>query len=105
MAALVHHGGMGTTADGLRAGKPAVIVPFTTDQPFWGRHLHRLGLSPAAIPPKKLTAQRLAAGIRDTIENEAQQRRVQRMGQSIRGEDGVGQAVALVTRYLASGAP
>ncbi len=104
MAALVHHGGMGTTADGLRAGKPAVIVPFTTDQPFWGRHLHRLGLSPAPIPPKKLTAQRLAAGIHDTIENEARRRRVQRMGQSIRAEDGAGRAVALVTRYLASGA-
>jgi len=103
MTALVHHGGMGTTADGLRAGKPAVIVQFTTDQPFWGRHLHRLGLSPAPISQKKLNAERLATAIRDTIENEELGRRVQSMGQSIRSEDGVGRAVALVERYLESG--
>ena len=104
MTALVHHGGMGTTADGLRAGKPAVIVPFTTDQPFWGRHLHRLGLSPAPISPRKLNAERLATAIRDTIENEELGRRVQSMGRSIRSEEGVGRAVALVERYLESGA-
>jgi len=103
MTALVHHGGMGTTADGLRAGKPAVIVPFTTDQPFWGRHLHRLGLSPAPISPRKLSAERLATAIRDTIENDALRRRVQSMSQSIRCEDGVGRAVTLVELYLESG--
>ena len=105
MAALVHHGGMGTTADGLRAGKPAVIVPFTTDQPFWGNYLHRLGLSPPPISHKKLTAQRLAAEIRDTIENNELRRRAAVMGQSIQNEDGLGRAVALVERYLESRTP
>ena len=41
MAAVVHHGGAGTTAEGLRAGVPTVIVPFAFDQPFWGRGLRR----------------------------------------------------------------
>ena len=36
-AAVVHHGGMGTTAAGLRAGVPTVIAPFGVDQPFWAR--------------------------------------------------------------------
>jgi len=43
MAAVVHHGGAGTTAAGLRAGKPTVICPFIADQPFWGRIIHELG--------------------------------------------------------------
>ena len=41
MAAVVHHGGAGTTAEGLRAGVPTVITPFVLDQPFWGRGSRR----------------------------------------------------------------
>ena len=37
MAAVVHHGGAGTTAAGFRAGVPTIIVPHNADQPFWGR--------------------------------------------------------------------
>jgi sterol 3beta-glucosyltransferase len=36
VAAVVHHGGAGTTGAGLRAGKPTLIVPFISDQRFWG---------------------------------------------------------------------
>ena len=43
MAAVVHHGGAGTTAEGLRAGVPAVIVPFVLDQPFWGARVKAIG--------------------------------------------------------------
>lgn len=52
MAAVVHHGGAGTTAAGLRAGKPSVIVPFFGDQPFWGDRVHALGAGPAPVPRK-----------------------------------------------------
>ncbi|MEM8558775.1 MAG: glycosyltransferase, partial [Bacteroidota bacterium] len=44
MAVVVHHGGAGTTAAGLRAGRPSVICPFFVDQPFWGRRVHALGV-------------------------------------------------------------
>ena len=44
VAAVVHHGGAGTTAAGLRAGRPTVICPFFGDQPFWGRRVHELGV-------------------------------------------------------------
>jgi UDP:flavonoid glycosyltransferase YjiC (YdhE family) len=40
--AVVHHGGSGTTAAGLRAGVPALILWTAGDQPFWGGHLKRL---------------------------------------------------------------
>ena len=64
MAAVVHHGGAGTTAEGLRAGVPNVIVPFVFDQPFWGARVRALGLGPDPIPHKYLTADRLASAIR-----------------------------------------
>ncbi len=64
MAAVVHHGGAGTTAAGLAAGVPSVIVPFFADQPFWGRRVAALGAGPAPVPIKKLTGERLAAAIR-----------------------------------------
>jgi len=43
MRAVVHHGGAGTTAAGLRAGVPSILVPFFGDQPFWGRRVAQLG--------------------------------------------------------------
>lgn len=46
LAAVVHHGGAGTTAAGLRAGVPSVVVPFFADQPFWADRVHQLGVGP-----------------------------------------------------------
>lgn len=63
VAAVVHHAGAGTTAAGLRAGVPAVPVPFAWDQPFWARRLHDLGVAPEVVPAKRLTGKRLAAAI------------------------------------------
>ena len=48
--------GAGTTAAGLRAGVPSVVIPFFGDQPFWGRRVAELGVGPAPIPRRKLTA-------------------------------------------------
>ena len=62
MAALVHHGGAGTTVAGLRAGIPSVVTPLTADQPSWGRIVHRLGAGPRPIPFRRLTATRLSRG-------------------------------------------
>jgi len=60
VAAEVHHGGAGTTAAGLRASVPTVVIPFSTEQAFWGRRVHDLGVGPAPIPRSKLTVDRLA---------------------------------------------
>ena len=49
VAAVVHHGGAGTTAAGLRAGKPSLLIPHVGDQFFWGRRVQELGLGPEAI--------------------------------------------------------
>src|SRR5215467_2083822 len=60
MAAVVHHGGAGTTAAGFRAGVPNVIIPYFADQSFWAKHVVRLGVGPHALPRHHLTADKLA---------------------------------------------
>jgi sterol 3beta-glucosyltransferase len=99
MAAVVHHGGAGTTAAGLRAGVPSVVVPFMGDQPFWGKRVAELGVGPAPIPRKKLTAELLAVAIRESVSNPEMRRRAAALGETIRGEDGVGAAVALIDGF------
>ncbi|MEJ2157153.1 MAG: hypothetical protein P8X96_17600 [Desulfobacteraceae bacterium] len=100
VSAVVHHGGAGTTAAGLRAGKPSVIVPFFGDQHFWGRHVHLLGASPKPIPQKKLTADKLATAIKETISNPDIQRKAEDIGEKIRQEDGIGSAVTVIEEII-----
>ncbi len=68
VSCVVHHGGAGTTAAGIALGKPTVVVPFFGDQPFWGAMIARAEAGPAPIPYKKLTADKLAAGILTCLE-------------------------------------
>jgi UDP:flavonoid glycosyltransferase YjiC (YdhE family) len=67
VAVVVHHAGAGTTAAGLRAGIPAVPVPFAYDQPFWARRLHDLGVAPRVVPARRVTPTRLAAAIEAAV--------------------------------------
>ncbi|KAM3493089.1 hypothetical protein MY3957_003686 [Beauveria namnaoensis] len=69
--AVVHHGGAGTTACGLRNGKPTIIVPFFGDQPFWGDMVARAGAGPKPIPHKEMTADILAQGIQYCLSDTA----------------------------------
>lgn len=97
MAAVVHHGGAGTTAEGLRAGKPSAVFPSNFgDQLFWGRRVHALGAGPEPVPQKRLTAEGLVAAIRSATEDEGMRRRAAELGEKIRAEDGVARAVDIV---------
>lgn len=103
VAAVVHHGGAGTTAAGLRAGRPTVVCPFFADQPFWGRRVHALGAGPAPIPQKRLTAERLAVAIRSALTDPAMQAAAGEIGQRLRAENAVANTVAWIERWMASG--
>jgi sterol 3beta-glucosyltransferase len=96
VAAVVHHGGAGTTAAGLRAGKPSLICPFLADQPFWGQLVYRLGVGPEPIPRRQLTVDNLAAAINLAVHDETMQRRAAELGAKIRAEDGIARAVDII---------
>jgi sterol 3beta-glucosyltransferase len=98
MSACVHHGGAGTTAASLRAGKPTVICPFFGDQPFWGRRVEELGVGPSPIDRKRLTVETLAAAIRVATTDDQMQRRAVDLGRHIRAEAGVSSAIAFLER-------
>jgi sterol 3beta-glucosyltransferase len=100
MAAVVHHGGAGTTAEGLRAGAPSVIVPFILDQPFWGRRVEALGAGPAPIHQKRLTAGNLSRAIHSAVTDAGIRGRAAALGKAIRDEDGVGEAVKIIQQIL-----
>jgi sterol 3beta-glucosyltransferase len=94
VAAVVHHGGAGTTAAALRAGTPAVVVPFGVDQPFWGTRVVALGTGPRPIPQRTLTTERLTDALRIVTTDQTMRARAARLGHAIRSENGVDNAVA-----------
>jgi sterol 3beta-glucosyltransferase len=96
MAAVVHHGGVGTTAAGLWAGIPAIVSPFFGDQPFWGQRVHELGVGPRPIPRRRLTVDRLAGSIRSAVSSPAMRESAARLGERIRAENGIARAVAVL---------
>lgn len=100
IAAVVHHGGAGTTAEGLRAGVPTVILPFIVDQPFWGKRVKELGVGPEPLQAKKLRADKLADAIWTATTDPKMKERAAALGKAIRAEDGVGNAVTIVKQYL-----
>ena len=100
VAAVVHHGGAGTTAAGLRAGVPAVIVPFMSDQPMWARRVFKLGVGPRPIRRRRLTVARLAEALERAVTDRDMRARARDLGRIIRAEDGVGKAVAAFHAHL-----
>lgn len=100
VAAVVHHGGAGTTAAGIRAGVPGVLVPILGDQLFWGQRVADLGVGVRPIPRKKLTAERLAAAIHQAVTDPVMRQRAVTLGGKIRAEDGVGQAVSIIRQQV-----
>jgi UDP:flavonoid glycosyltransferase YjiC (YdhE family) len=96
VAAVVHHGGAGTTAAGLRAGVPSIVIPFLIDQPFWGQRVYDLGVGPAPIPRRKLTVDRLAQAIQIAVTDKDMRQRAAELGVKIQAEDGIANAVELI---------
>jgi UDP:flavonoid glycosyltransferase YjiC (YdhE family) len=95
---LIHHGGAGTTAAGLRAGIPNIIVPFMADQPFWGGRVHDVGAGPKPIRVKHLTLKNLTQAIAEA-ESESLRKRAQAIGQQVQSEDGISETVKWVEKY------
>lgn len=103
MAAVVHHGGAGTTAAGLIAGAPTIIVPVIADQAFWGRRVEDLGVGPRFIHRTKLTADGLAAAVDAAVNQPAMRERATAIGRVVAAENGAARAVRMIERFLETG--
>ena len=102
VSAVVHHGGAGTTAAGLRAGRPTLVTAFFGDQRFWGHHVARIGAGPSALLKRGLDAGRLAAAITATVGGARHRVAAARASEALVSEDGVAAAVATIQRYLSA---
>ncbi|KAF7298465.1 Glycosyltransferase family 1 protein [Mycena kentingensis (nom. inval.)] len=99
VAAVVHHGGAGTTAIGLAKGRPSLVVPFFGDQAFWGQMIARSGAGPEPIPHKELSVKGLRDALRYLTSKEAG-RAAGRLAEQIRNEDGTRSGVESFYRHL-----
>ena len=100
VSAVVHHGGAGTTAIGLKCGKPTMIVPFFGDQPFWGAMIAKAGAGAGPVPYKHLTAEKLAEAIQILLTPEATEN-AEKIARDIEAEgDGAINAVKSFHRSL-----
>jgi UDP:flavonoid glycosyltransferase YjiC (YdhE family) len=99
MAAVVHHGGAGTTGAGLRAGVPSLIAPFApNDQSAWADRVENLGVGVHLPGIKRLTAERLADAIQTAVSDSTMRARAAALGKKIRAENGVAQAIEIIER-------
>ena len=100
MAAVVHHGGSGTTGFALHSGVPGMVVPFAADQPFWGWRTAELGVGPPPIAATQLTASQLAAALERMAADGAMRERAEALGHSLRQENGLARAVDIIEAHI-----
>ena len=98
MAAVIHHGGAGTTATTARSGVPQIIVPHILDQFYWGNQINKAGLGPKPIWRSKLSAQKLALAIKESVTNKSLIQRARDVGEILHSKDSLGKAVREVER-------
>lgn len=84
--AVVHHGGIGTTAAGLRAGRPTAIAPFFGDQYFWAQRVVKLGVGVAL---NHLDAESLQVALTAITTDRGMKERAEEMGRRIAKENGL----------------
>ncbi|KAM1761234.1 hypothetical protein FF1_003905 [Malus domestica] len=97
--AVVHHGGAGTTAAGLKAACPTTIVPFFGDQPFWGERVHARGVGPAPIAVDQFSLPKLVDAINFMLDPKVKERAVE-LAKDMENEDGVTGAVKAFFKHL-----
>ncbi len=104
MAAVIHHGGSGTTHMGAKAGVPQFIIPQIIDQYYWANRVYQLGLAPKPVSFKKITAKHLAA-VFNEISNGKYRSKATRLGNIMKDEDGAGKIAKIVTGFRSGPVP
>ncbi|MFI7500441.1 glycosyltransferase [Streptomyces sp. NPDC049687] len=99
MAAVVHHGGAGTTASALRAGRPSLVCPFFGDQPYWAARVRALGTGPEPLPARDLTVPALVRRLHDLTRHAPYTEAARRIGRALEAENGTDRACRVLDRY------
>ena len=99
-AAVIHHGGSGTSHSAARAGVPSIVTPFAGDQFFWAERLHLAGVASAAVDGRRFSAESFAKAL-DYTAGFRIRTRARALGENMRAENGVGDAVAALERIVA----
>jgi len=97
--AVIHHGGAGTVAAGLRAGKPTMVCPFFGDQFFWGQMVHQAHVGVRPIPVVQLTAEKLAAAFQE-LRSPSLVAAAEMLAQRLAREDGAKEGLRAFYRHL-----
>jgi UDP:flavonoid glycosyltransferase YjiC (YdhE family) len=97
--AVVHHGGVGKTSHGLRAGVPTLIVPFAFDQSDNAEHARKVGAS-RTLYRDKYVAPRVASELDELLRQPSYARRALEVGQRLKQENGAARAAALIEEVL-----
>jgi sterol 3beta-glucosyltransferase len=95
---IIHHGGAGTTAAGLRAGIPNIVIPFAADQPFWGKRVYAVGAGPRPVLLNDLSVEKLTQAI-VYAEHETVCQGARAVRQRLRNEDGVNISIKIMEHY------
>ncbi|NMD38760.1 MAG: glycosyltransferase family 1 protein, partial [Christensenellaceae bacterium] len=98
--AVVHHGGAGTFATGLRHGKPTLVIPFAGDQSFSAQRAYSLGIGPKPIDSEKLTTQKFSEKLLDLINNANYKINAEKIAVEVRKENGVVTAANIIEDYF-----
>jgi sterol 3beta-glucosyltransferase len=100
---VIHHGGAGTTGRALHSGIPQLILPFTSDQPFWAERMYRLGVSPKPISPNKPGTEKLITTIQLALNDSRKKTNAKVLKKELEEENGLEYAVNIIESYLMQG--
>jgi UDP:flavonoid glycosyltransferase YjiC (YdhE family) len=99
-AAVVHHGGAGTSHAATRSGCPSIVIPFMDEQLFWAKQLQSLGLAGKPLAAKYVSANTLAQAIQNVLNDGSYYNTAQKVSPSMQKQYGIGKAVALLAEQF-----
>jgi sterol 3beta-glucosyltransferase len=100
VSAVIHHGGSGTSHSAARAGAPSIVIPFAGDQFFWAERLRLAGVASTVIDGRRPKTEDFLKALDFTATHQVRNR-ARVLGEKMRAENGIGNAVAILERIVA----